>query len=286
MPNLSKARSQKSGPNNTFFGSQTVHQCDEAGPVTYCGSIARVHCSLCGRVVIGLLLLSLLGASEAGKARGGQPLTPPGGYPGASAEENSYDPIFEIVSLVVLTAFVAFALRKPPSNKTKNLLARRRALLASEAGLRELAMRGDTEAYISPSFDLGDEEGYRDSDIDEAIELVRELDELQKHEDRVSHRLGGDSLGAYQRRLLDLFVEEEMLPDTADHPRLLANVLIRQLQDFRSVEEGELRITAQKALDGYVAQQSVPRHVRLFLQAQLDDFVRTHVPRPLQDFQK
>jgi len=141
-------------------------------------------------------------------------------------------------------------------------------------------LKGETRQDVAFRY----ERGHRTSrDYDAAIAALSELRKLELLEDRLAQKMEGDTLGARQRHLLQTFIELDHLTD--GHARKYANSLIRQLQDFTSVSEGELRITTQRVLDGYIAQTKLDAVVINILQQTTDNFTVAYVPRTVgQDF--
>lgn len=126
---------------------------------------------------------------------------------------------------------------------------------------------------------------YDDRENRRALALLTQLRNLEKHEDRMMQTIEGWDLGARQRVLLAEF--REIDHHAQGHGRPFVNCLIRQLQDFSDTTEGELRITAQRALDGYFVQNRVEDAAKQVLQHTLDAFVVAHFPGTLrQDFQE
>lgn len=94
-----------------------------------------------------------------------------------------------------------------------------------------------------------------------------------------------DSLYDFQELGRELFCEPSIVARTNGKSKNFWYSLVVQLQDYRSVERGQLNITVRKQLNGYKTQAKCDSFEEAVLEALCYDFVNSHIPRPL-DFHK
>ncbi len=198
--------------------------------------------------------------------------------------------------------------RRPQTNCRQRKVRLYNKLRKVEGPLRELLLSGETTntkllrrisewrseerpaPVISP--DCIDDEV-----IETAQQMFSGLLSMRREIDDLTLELGFRDLYDYQQELQDHFesavrvagrAEDDDEDEFSEACHLFSRNLIVQLQDYRHVPRGELLITVQKHLNGFIARESPPRHVRNRLEIVARSFVDLHVPtpRPGPDFRR